>query len=116
MVTLNLLESFRFLERHGIKPIDYEISSLEDLPSYLKRWDKVVVKNYKEIHKTEKGGVLFVFNDSDLDTLVKYALDSSLDVLAMAQRVEQARYNVGYVKADMWPNFGVQANASRKEL
>jgi len=54
-----------------------------------------------------------MFNDSDLDTLVKYALDSSLDVLAMAQRVEQARYNVGYVKADMWPNFGVQAKASR---
>jgi len=53
-----------------------------------------------------------MFNDTDLDTLIKYALDSSLDVLAMAQRVEQARYNVGYVKADMWPNFGMQAGAS----
>jgi multidrug efflux system outer membrane protein len=54
-----------------------------------------------------------LFNDSDLDTLVKYALDSSLDVLIMASRVEQARYNLGYVKADMFPLFGVQARAAR---
>ena len=54
-----------------------------------------------------------LFNDKDLDTLVKYALDSSLDVLTMASRVEQARLNIGYVKADMFPNFGIQAGASR---
>ena len=53
-----------------------------------------------------------MFNDPDLDTLVKYALDSSLDVLTMASRVEQARYTVGYTKADALPNFGVQAGVS----
>ena len=53
-----------------------------------------------------------MFNDSDLDTLVKYALDSSLDVLTMASRVEQARYTVGYTKADGLPNFGIQAGIS----
>ena len=53
-----------------------------------------------------------MFNDPDLDTLVNYALDSSLDVLAMAKRVEQARYNVGYTKSDIWPTFGVQAGVS----
>jgi len=53
-----------------------------------------------------------MFNDPDLDTLVKYALDSSLDVLTMASRVEQARYTVGYTKADGLPNFGVQGGIS----
>ncbi len=53
-----------------------------------------------------------LFNDSDLDTLVKYALDSSFDVLTMASRVEQAKYTVGYTKADALPNFGVQAGIS----
>ncbi len=54
-----------------------------------------------------------MFNDSELDTLVKYALDSSLDVLTMASRVEQARYTVGYTKADALPNFGVQGGINR---
>ncbi len=54
-----------------------------------------------------------LFNDPDLDTLVNYALDSSLDVLTMASKVEQAKYNIGYTNADRWPNFGIQANASR---
>jgi len=50
-----------------------------------------------------------MFNDKDLDTIVEYALDSSLDVLTMASRVEQARYVIGYTKADALPTFGVQA-------
>ena len=53
-----------------------------------------------------------MFNDPDLDTLVKYALDSSLDVLTMASRVDQARYTVGYTKADMMPNFGIEGGIS----
>ena len=53
-----------------------------------------------------------MFNDANLDTLISYALDSSLDVLAMAKRVEQARYTVGYRKSDIWPTFGVQGGIS----
>ncbi len=54
-----------------------------------------------------------LFNDKSLDSLVQIALDTNLDVLTLASRVEQARYNMGYTKADMLPNFGVQAGAMR---
>ena len=91
------------------------ITSCKLGPDY-KRPEIVTTEKYRFTADNDSIGATewwTMFNDPDLDTLVKYALDSSLDVLAMAQRVEQARYNVGYVKADMWPKFGVQANASR---
>jgi len=84
-------------------------------PKY-KRPEVVTAEKYRFTANNDSiGGYEWwtMFNDSNLDTLVKYALDSSLDVLSMAKRVEQARYNIGYVKADMFPKFGVQANSSR---
>ncbi len=84
-------------------------------PSY-KRAKIVTPENYHySMNQDSIGNIEWwtMFNDPDLDTLVNYALDSSLDVLTMASRVEQARYNLGYTKADQWPNFGLQAGASR---
>jgi len=80
-------------------------------PTY-KREEIVVADKYRYTANEDSIGTVewwTLFNDSDLDTLVSYALDSSLDVLTMASRVEQARYNIGFTKADQWPKFGVQA-------
>ena len=84
-------------------------------PAY-KRAEIVVAEKYRYTANEDTIGTAewwTLFDDSDLDTLVTYALDSSLDVLAMASRVEQARYNIGYTKADQLPSFGLQAGASR---
>ncbi|NOX84920.1 MAG: TolC family protein [Chlorobi bacterium] len=52
-----------------------------------------------------------MFNDPVLDTLIKTALNENKDVLVAAARIEAARANVGYIKADQWPSFGFSANA-----
>ncbi len=52
-----------------------------------------------------------MFNDPVLDTLIKTALIDNKDVLVAAARIEAARANVGYTKADQWPAFGFSANA-----
>jgi len=91
------------------------VTSCKFGPDY-KRPEIVTAEKYRYTANDDSLGTTewwTMFKDSDLDTLVKYALDSSLDVLTMASRVEQARYNIGYVKADMLPNVGVQAGASR---
>ena len=53
-----------------------------------------------------------MFNDPVLDTLIKTALIENKDVLVAAARIEAARANVGYTKADQWPSFGFSANAA----
>ena len=52
-----------------------------------------------------------LFNDTILDTLIKTALAENKDVLVAAARIEAARANVGFTKADQWPSFGFSANA-----
>ena len=52
-----------------------------------------------------------LFNDPVLDTLIKLALEENKDVLIAAARIESARANLGYTKADQWPSFGFAANA-----
>ncbi|NOX84398.1 MAG: TolC family protein, partial [Chlorobi bacterium] len=52
-----------------------------------------------------------MFNDPVLDTLIKTALNENKDVLVAAARIDAARANVGYIKADQWPSFGFSANA-----
>jgi len=52
-----------------------------------------------------------LFNDTNLDTLIKTALAENKDVLVAAARIEAARANVGFTKADQWPSFGFSANA-----
>lgn len=57
-----------------------------------------------------------IFNDPVLDTLIVTALRENKNVLIAASRIEQARANVGYNKADYGPKFGVQANAGRTNM
>ena len=53
-----------------------------------------------------------LFKDPVLDTLIVKALENNKDVLVAAARIEAARANVGYTKADQWPTFGFSANAA----
>jgi len=53
-----------------------------------------------------------IFNDPVLDNLIVTALNNNKNVLIAASRVEQARANVGYNKADYGPKFGVQGSAA----
>jgi multidrug efflux system outer membrane protein len=53
-----------------------------------------------------------LFNDPVLDTLIVTALRENKNVLIAASRIEQARANVSFNKADYGPKFGVQAGAS----
>jgi multidrug efflux system outer membrane protein len=57
-----------------------------------------------------------IFNDPVLDTLIKIALKENKNVLIAASRVEQARANVGYNKADFGPKFGVRGNAGATNM
>lgn len=52
-----------------------------------------------------------LFNDNELDTLIKTALAENKDVMIAAARIEAARANLGFTKADMWPSFSFSANA-----
>jgi multidrug efflux system outer membrane protein len=44
--------------------------------------------------------------------LIKTALAENKDVLVAAARIDAARANVGFTKADQWPSFGFSANAA----
>ena len=57
-----------------------------------------------------------IFNDPILDTLIVIALRENKNVLIAASRIEQARANVGYNKADYGPKFGIQGNAGKTNM
>jgi multidrug efflux system outer membrane protein len=46
-----------------------------------------------------------MFEDPVLRDLINIALEQNKDLLATAWRVEEARAQLGFVKADMWPSF-----------
>lgn len=52
-----------------------------------------------------------LFNDTLLQSYIKTALEENKDVLIAAARIESAKANLGYTKADQWPTFGFSANA-----
>ena len=54
-----------------------------------------------------------LFQDPVLDRLVDEALAGNADLLAAAERVEQARAIAGLARADQFPNAGIDAGASR---
>lgn len=54
-----------------------------------------------------------VFGDPVLESLIEEALVNSYDMLIVASRVEQARYAVGSTRADLMPQVGYRADASR---
>lgn len=53
-----------------------------------------------------------LFNDPVLDTFINRALENNKDIMVAAARVEAARANLGYTKADQWPSFGFNVGAS----
>jgi len=57
-----------------------------------------------------------LFKDPVLDTLIVTALRENKNVLIAASRIEQARANVNFNKADYGPKFGVQANAGATNM
>jgi multidrug efflux system outer membrane protein len=57
-----------------------------------------------------------LFNDKQLITHIDTALVNNQDVRIAASRVEEARYVVGYTKADQWPVFGYDMKAGRQKL
>lgn len=54
-----------------------------------------------------------LFNDSVLDTCIRIALKENKDVLIAAARIEAARANVGYTKANALPSAGLNIGAGR---
>lgn len=57
-----------------------------------------------------------LFNDPILDTLVVKALENNKNVQIAASRVEQARENVKFKKADNKPTIGYKASAGRSNM
>ena len=57
-----------------------------------------------------------LFKDPVLDTLIVTALRENKNALIAASRIEQARANVGFTKADMGPKFGINAGANRGDF
>jgi len=54
-----------------------------------------------------------LFDDPVLDSLVITALKNNKNLLMAVSRIEEARANLGFTKADMWPKVNVRAGASR---
>jgi outer membrane protein, multidrug efflux system len=72
--------------------------------------------DYSNVDTTEILCWWNLFNDPNLDTLVKIALKENKDVRIAAARIEEARANVGYNRADMWPKIGYEGNISSGNL
>jgi multidrug efflux system outer membrane protein len=54
-----------------------------------------------------------LFNDPNLDTLVRTALEYNQDVLIAGENVLQAQYQIGIQRADLLPGIGYQAGVQR---
>src|SRR5688572_10082373 len=54
-----------------------------------------------------------IFMDPVLDKLVEEGLAHNRDLRAGAERIEQARAQLGISRSDMWPDAGVEAQRSR---
>ena len=54
-----------------------------------------------------------VFMDPVLDTLVEEGFAHNRDLRAAAERIEQARAQLGITRSDMWPDAGIEATRGR---
>jgi NodT family efflux transporter outer membrane factor (OMF) lipoprotein len=57
-----------------------------------------------------------VFKDAQLQTLIRDALEGNFDVRDAVARVEEARANVGIVRSNQFPNFGVSGQVDINRL
>jgi multidrug efflux system outer membrane protein len=57
-----------------------------------------------------------VYQDPELQSLIRYALDSNLNLLTAVARVEEAQAILGYNKANLGPSFGIAGAARSSEF
>src|SRR5262245_8578208 len=54
-----------------------------------------------------------VFNDAQLQDLIKIALEENKDLKIATERIEEARARYGFTKADLWPAFDLNGTGGR---
>ncbi len=88
-------------------------------PNYLQP-EEITLKEYRYSAKDTDSMINLkwwdLFKDPVLDTLIVTALRENKDALIAASRIEQARANVSFTKADMGPKITVSGGASRGDL
>src|SRR5947207_10983783 len=57
-----------------------------------------------------------VFQDEQLQELIRTALQQNYDLRDAVARVDAARANLGITQADQYPNFGIGADVTSSEL
>ena len=57
-----------------------------------------------------------LFEDNTLQALIKKTVENNKDYLIAISRIEEARATLGYTKADLYPVFGIKADAKRAKL
>jgi len=80
--------------------------------------DSTAVYRYDSLQLAITDSVLNIkwwelFDDPNIDTLIRIGLEENKDVLIASSRIEQARAQLGFTKANMWPSIGYQAGAAR---
>ena len=84
----------------GPNYVEPEDTTPEDFRFAAKKTDSIINMKWWEI-----------FNDPTLDSLIHTALLENKNLLIAASRIEQARANYKFNKADMGPKIGIQAEA-----
>jgi len=54
-----------------------------------------------------------LFGDEQLNSLIRIALAQNKDMAIAISRIEEARAQLGFVRSDQYPQFGVSAGANR---
>ena len=80
--------------------------------------DSATVYRYDSLQLAMQDSVLNIswwelFQDPVLDTLIRIGLIENKDILIASSRIEQARAQLGFSKANMWPSIGYQVGAAR---
>lgn len=57
-----------------------------------------------------------LFEDNTLQELIRKSVENNKDYLIAISRIEEARASLGYTKADLYPAFGIKADAKRAKL
>ena len=77
------------------------------VPKYFTNYDSLAVDTLVNLKWWE------IFNDPILDTLVITALQENKNVNIAIARIEEARANLGFTEADIYPRFDIQGEAKR---
>jgi outer membrane protein, multidrug efflux system len=77
------------------------------VPKYFTNYDSLAVDTLVNLKWWE------IFNDPTLDTLVITALQQNKNVNIAISRIEEARANLGFTEADIYPRFDIQGEAKR---